>query len=67
MDELIAIDGKTSRGSSYQRGHKKATHLVNAYSPRLSATLGSTVTPDKSNEIKGIPVLLKALNIKDKV
>ncbi|QDP72768.1 ISAs1 family transposase [Legionella israelensis] len=67
MDELIAIDGKTSRGSSYQRGNKKATHLVNAYSPRLSATLGSTVTPDKSNEIKGIPVLLKALNIKDKV
>ncbi|PWY54038.1 ISAs1 family transposase [Legionella qingyii] len=38
-DDVIAIDGKTSRGSSHQRGNKKATHLINAYSPRLSTTL----------------------------
>jgi predicted transposase YbfD/YdcC len=25
------------------------------------------VTPDKSNEIKGIPILLKTLHIKDKI
>ncbi|RUR21145.1 ISAs1 family transposase, partial [Legionella qingyii] len=48
-------------------GNKKATHLINAYSPRLSTTLASTATPDKSNEIKGIPILLKALAIKDKI
>lgn len=66
-DDFIAIDGKTSRGSSHKRGNKKATHLINAYNPRLSAPLGSTVTPDKTNEIKGIPILLKALNIKDKI
>ena len=64
---MIAIDGKTNRGSSYQRGNKKASHLLNAYCPRLNTTLGSTVTPDKSNEIKGIPILLKALAIKDKI
>ncbi|WP_058513685.1 ISAs1 family transposase [Legionella santicrucis] len=67
VDDVIAIDGKTSRGSSHQRGNKKASHLLNAFSPRLSATLGSIATPDKSNEIKGIPILLKALNIKDKI
>lgn len=66
-DDLIAIDGKTMRGSSHKRNHKKATHLINAYSCRLATTLGSTVTPDKSNEIKGIPILLKTLNIKDKI
>lgn len=66
-EDVIAIDGKTSRGSSHKRGNKKATHLINAYSPRLSTTLGSTATPDKSNEIKGIPILLKALDIKNKI
>lgn len=66
-DEIIAIDGKTSRGSSHKQGQKKATHLINAYSPRLRATLGSTATPDKSNEIKGIPVLLKTVCIKDTI
>lgn len=67
VDDVIAIDGKTTRGSSHQRGNKKATHLLNAYCPRLATTIGSTATPDKSNEIKGIPVLLKALTIKDKI
>ncbi|VEB33731.1 Transposase IS4 family protein [Legionella cherrii] len=66
-DDVIAIDGKTTRGSSHKRSNKKATHLINAYSSRLATVLGSTVTPDKSNEIKGIPLLLKTLNIKDKV
>jgi predicted transposase YbfD/YdcC len=67
VDDVIAVDGKTSCGSSHQRGNKKATHLINAYSPRASTTLASTATPDKSNEIKGIPILLKALAIKDKI
>jgi predicted transposase YbfD/YdcC len=66
-DDVIAIDGKTTRGSSHKRGNKKATHLINAYNVRLATILGSTVTPDKSNEIKGIPILLKTLNIKDKI
>jgi predicted transposase YbfD/YdcC len=66
-DDLIALDGKTTRSSSHQGSNKKATHLINAYSCRLASTLGSTVTPTKSNEIKGIPILLKTLNIKDKI
>jgi predicted transposase YbfD/YdcC len=66
-DDIIAIDGKTSRGSSHKRGSKSATHLINAYSPRCAAALGSTLTPNKSNEIKGIPILLKSLDIKNKI
>ncbi|EHL30539.1 ISAs1 family transposase [Legionella drancourtii] len=66
-EDVIAIDGKTTRGSFHKRSNKKATHLINAYSSRLATVMGSTVTPDKSNEIKGIPLLLKTLNIKDKI
>jgi predicted transposase YbfD/YdcC len=66
-DDIIAIDGKTSRGSSHKRGNKSAIHMINAYSPRCASTLGSTLTPNKSNEIKGIPILLKSLDIKNKI
>jgi predicted transposase YbfD/YdcC len=62
MYDLINLDGKTLCGSSHDRGEKKAIHIVNAYSPRHKVTLGSVKTPDKSNEIKGIPVLIKNLN-----
>lgn len=66
-EDIIAIDGKTSRGSSHKRGNKPATHMINAYSPRCAMTLGSTPTPNKSNEIKGIPLLLKRLAIKNTI
>lgn len=66
-DDIIAIDGKTSRGSSHKRGNKSAIHMINAYNPRSASPLGSTLTPNKSNEIKGIPILLKQLNLKNKI
>lgn len=61
--DVVSLDGKTIRGSGHAAGDKKATHIINAYSDRLKATLGCIKTPDKSNEIKGIPLLLKKLNI----
>lgn len=60
--DLINIDGKTVCGSSHDRSGKKGIHIVNAYSPRNKVLLGSVKTPDKSNEIKGIPILIKNLN-----
>lgn len=60
-DDVINIDGKTLCGSSHE-GVKKASHIVNAFAARQKITLGCVKTPDKSNEIKGIPLLLKALN-----
>lgn len=62
MYDLINIDGKTVRGSSHDIGGKKAIHIVNAYSPRHKITIGSVKTAEKSNEIKGIPILIKNLN-----
>jgi predicted transposase YbfD/YdcC len=61
-DDLINIDGKAARGSSHKRSGKKAIHIVNAYCPRLKATLSSVKTMEKSNEIKAIPILLQNLN-----
>jgi predicted transposase YbfD/YdcC len=62
-EDIINIDGKTVCGSSHINGNKNALHLINAYATRQKITLGQVKTPDKSNEIKGIPLLLKALQI----
>jgi predicted transposase YbfD/YdcC len=62
-DDIIAIDGKTLRGSSHKSGDKKAVHVLNAFSARKKITLGETKVPDKTNEIKGIPILLNQLNL----
>lgn len=61
--DIINFDGKTACGSGHVNGDKKNMHLVNAYLPRHSISLGSERTLDKSNEIKAIPRLLKDLNI----
>lgn len=65
--DVISIDGKTLRGSGHKRGNKKASHVINAYHSRSGCSLASTITPSKSNEIKGIPLLLKAMNINRKI
>lgn len=63
MWDLINFDGKTACGSGHINSDKKNMHLVNAYSPKHEVALGSERVPEKSNEIKAIPVLLKELNI----
>lgn len=62
--DVISIDGKTQRGSSHKIGGKKANHIINAYSSKIQSALASVKTPDKSNEIKGIPILLNSFDIK---
>lgn len=66
-NDIIAIDGKTVRKSGNKNEEQKPLHLINAYSTNQGITLGSIKTPDKSNEIKGIPPLLKSLNIEGSV
>lgn len=64
-NDIIAIDGKTVRGSGHKANNRGPLHLINAYVVDRNVTLGAVKTPDKSNEIKGIPLLLKSLAIKD--
>lgn len=61
--EVIAIDGKTLRGS-YDKSRKKgAIHMVSAFSAANGVVLGQVKTKEKSNEITTIPELLKLLNL----
>lgn len=61
---VVAIDGKTVRGS-YDRGKKlKALQLVSAWSSEHRLVLGQNPVDGKSNEITAIPELLEQLNLK---
>ena len=61
--EIIAIDGKTVRGS-YDRNRKQsALHLVTAWATKQRLVLAQVKVEDKSNEITAIPALLELLDL----
>lgn len=61
--QVIAIDGKTLRGSHDQAIGKDAIHLVSAWASSNGIVLGQRKVDDKSNEITAIPELLRLLNV----
>ena len=62
--QIIAIDGKTLRGS-YNRDDRASTiHMISAYASSNKLVLGQLKTDQKSNEITAIPELIKMLDIK---
>lgn len=61
--DIIAIDGKTARGSFTTRERNNPLHMVSAWSCNNSIVLGQQRVADKSNEITAIPVLLDLLDI----
>lgn len=62
--EVIAIDGKTSRGSKDLSQGKSPLHLVSAWACANRLVLGQEATAEKSNEITAIPRLLELLDLK---
>jgi predicted transposase YbfD/YdcC len=62
--DVIAIDGKTLRGSFNTSDGKSAIHMVSAWSSANGVVLGQEKTAEKSNEITAIPELLNSLAIK---
>jgi hypothetical protein len=62
--EVVAIDGKTVRGSYDKSKDKDAIHMVNAFATANGVTLGQQKIDCKSNEITAIPKLLELLDIK---
>jgi predicted transposase YbfD/YdcC len=58
---LVALDGKTSRGSRDEAGEQKALHLVSAFATDRNLVLGQEAVTEKSNEITAIPLLLQRL------
>ncbi|RUT67693.1 ISAs1 family transposase [Flavobacterium cupreum] len=61
--EVVAIDGKTMRGSQRRRLGKNAIHVVSAFASGRGITLGQLSTDTKSNEITAIPKLLDMLDV----
>ena len=62
-DRVVAIDGKTLRGSADRDAGRPAIHMVSAWATENQLSLGQVVVDEKSNEITAIPALLDLLEI----
>ena len=62
-ETVIAIDGKTLRGSHDKTNGKSAIHMVSAWASDTNMVLGQIKTDEKSNEITAIPKLIDLLDI----
>lgn len=61
--QVVAIDGKTVRGSRDGTAGKSAIHLVSAWASANRLILGQVKVAGHSNEITAIPELLEALDV----
>lgn len=61
--EVVAIDGKTLRGSFDTAAGQNPLHLVGAWATEARLTLGQVAVDAKSNEITAIPLLLELLDL----
>lgn len=62
--KVVAIDGKTLRGSFDTATGKAALHLISAWVEENSLVLGQLAVADKESEITKIPELLRMLHLK---
>jgi len=61
--QVLAIDGKTLRGSYDTADSRAAIHMVSVWATANHLSLGSVVVDEKSNEITAIPKLLELIDI----
>lgn len=64
---VIAVDGKTMRGSFDRKKAVTARHIVSAWAEGCRLVLGQEKVDDKSNEITAIPELLKRIDVRGNV
>lgn len=64
---VIAIDGKTLRGSYDKSCRRGAIHVISAFAAMGGVVPGQLKTAEKSNEITAIPELINLLDIKGKI
>jgi hypothetical protein len=65
--DIIAIDGKTLRGSRGWNEDSRPLHLLHAWSTELGVCLGQVSVDEKSNEITAFPKLIESLELKGTV
>jgi predicted transposase YbfD/YdcC len=61
--EIVALDGKTARGSHDRIRGRQAIHIVSAWARENGLVLGQIKVEEKSNEITAIPELLRVLEL----
>ena len=64
LEGVIAVDGKTLRGSLDRAAGKSPLHMVHAWAVDQRLLLGQLATDEKSNEINAVPKLLAMLSLK---
>ena len=64
---LVAIDGKTCRGSRDAAHALGMLHIVSASASEDGIALGQVATEEKSNEITAIPELLKQIDLSNAI
>ena len=62
--DVVAIDGKTLRGSFDTAAGQNPLHLVSAWATQARLVLGQVAVDAKSNEITAIPQLLELLDLR---
>lgn len=62
--EVVAVDGKTARGSRDRARGRLPLHMVSAWASTNRLVLGQEATEEKSNEITAIPKLLELLQLR---
>jgi predicted transposase YbfD/YdcC len=67
IERVIAIDGKTSRGSKDNFHHKSPLHSVDAWSVENGICLSQMECGAKTNEITTIPKILNLLDIQGSI
>jgi predicted transposase YbfD/YdcC len=65
--EVVAIDGKTVRGSFDRSRDQGPLHIVSAWASERGLVLGQRQVGDKSNEITAVPELLDTLDLKGNI
>jgi predicted transposase YbfD/YdcC len=65
--KIVAIDGKTLRGSFDEATGKSALHLISAWVEENNLVLGQVAVEGKNNEITKIPELLRMLYLKGSI
>jgi predicted transposase YbfD/YdcC len=63
LERLVAIDGKSCRGSHDAAKGLGALHIVSAWASEQGIALGQVATDAKSNEITAIPQLLDQIDL----
>jgi predicted transposase YbfD/YdcC len=64
LEGVIAVDGKSLRGSFDRAAKKSPLHMVHAWTVDQRLLLGQIATDAKSNEITAVPKLLAMLSLK---